>query len=50
MEPKKKLRPTFEVSQDSCTKYSQAGNKGDRGQRFDSALKGCKRLQEVGGW
>ena len=45
VEPKKKLRRTFEVSQDSCTKYSQAGNNGDRGQRLDSALKGCKKLE-----
>ena len=45
MEPKKKLRPTFEASQDSRTKYSRAGNNGDRGQRVDFALKGFKKLE-----
>ena len=45
VEPKKKLRPTFEASQGSCTKYSRAGNKDDRGQRVDFALKGFKKLE-----
>ena len=33
------------ASQDSCTKYSQAGNKGDCDQSFDLALKRFKKLE-----
>ena len=45
VELKKKLRPTFEASQGSCTKYSRAGNKDDCGQRVDFAPKVFKKLE-----